>query len=520
MSVRVVDAGAGDVPMRRSTLTHAVTKAIKIYDQAPDQLRIICKWRYEDSERLEQWYGVVEAVHLDDDPDRDPSRLSGAYVTVRFTHKVGLNQSELPIREMLHEVVDFPYTDVSATSHVTPAPSGGLPRLVVYYRVLVLRDDREVRGLDIDKPAKVPTVYFRQVDGFERGLEDTCTLTRDIPTPSSSAVQSVADVEPYQALDDSDEVNEVERLEAELHVRQQQNQKALSALGESVNKLQHQVLAAPSSKSVSAIKSDITGIVRHVEELQRNMERTHSDMRSLHDDFKRFAHDQRRAMEQLSAHMQEQIDASEARFEQRLLARPTATQPHRQGSLGSTRSNEERPEPTFDCTVAETYPIERRRIHGPQFDIFISDAKPKHRDICRKVRDHLFEVWDTRRVAVQTAARVGRSDHVEEIKEEHLVKLQRWVTCFDSVTTAGKDNDYEKDKLQYMFNLTLENAIENPVEQDRAALMRAADVAYVERGALTRKSKKPDPKDKDKDKDKDKTATDKGGSSGNGTGGR
>ena len=123
-------------------------------------------------------------------------------------------------------------------------------------------------------------------------------------------------------------------------------------------------------------------------------------------------------------------------------------------------------------------------------------------------------------MAVQTAARVGRSDHVEVIKEEHLVKLQRWVTCFDSVTTAGKDNDYDKDKLQYMFNLTLENAIENPVEQDRAALMRAADVAYVERGALTRKSKKPDPKDKDKDKDKDKTATDKGGSSGNGTGGR
>ena len=110
---------------------------------------------------------------------------------------------------------------------------------------------------------------------------------------------------------------------------------------------------------------------------------------------------------------------------------------------------------------------------------------------------------------------------MDEIKEEHLVKLQRWVTCFDSVTTAGKDNDYEKDKLQYMFNLTLENAIESPVDQDRAALMRAADVAYVERGALTRKSKKPDAtKDKDTAKAKDKTTTDKGGSSGNGTGGR
>lgn len=171
----------------------------------------------------------------------------------------------------------------------------------------------------------------------------------------------------------------------------------------------------------------------------------------------------------------------------------------------------------FDPLVVASYPVQRTHMHDMTFRMVVHNL-PHNKHIGRQVCDEICKIWDQRCTAVSSVTATGGDP--SRISEEYDDKLQRWATCLRAVVeNSGKAES--EGTLLYAVDITARHTADGPADQDVHTLVAEAEAQRQLRGPKE-KAKKPAPKkdDKDKGKDKDKAAADKGGSSGNGTGGR
>jgi hypothetical protein len=160
-------------------------------------------------------------------------------------------------------------------------------------------------------------------------------------------------------------------------------------------------------------------------------------------------------------------------------------------------------------------------MHDMTFRMVVH-GMPNHKNIGRQVCDEIYKIWDQRFTAVSSVIATGGDP--SRISEEYDDKLQRWATCLKAVVEHSVKAD-SLETLLYAIDITARHTADGPADQDVYTLVAEAEAQRQLRGPKE-KAKKPAPKnddkgkDKNKDKDKDKAAADKGGSSGNGTGGR
>ncbi|MCP4897418.1 MAG: hypothetical protein GY906_10640 [bacterium] len=497
----VPDGTNGESPLQHSTLIEAVTKVITLWPEHAHQLRLITKWRFEDEHEIHTWYGTIE--------NTDYSSEGESTLDVNFAFDIASARGStfcIQPLEPEHRLA-FPYPHVACSPHVELPPVG--EQHVVYYRVIIVIDDRADRGL-LDKDAKVPGYYFLQKNGFLEGKLGDVTVSRTMPSAPVTPTQSEVDVDEI----DAEDMAEAMRVVANSRYNSLSEQ--LTSLQDAVRKL---VIKGASDNSAEIdewrrnVDEGLEGLVREVHQVQDTIGDIHARFNSMDRRMQRMEDKQRadsndtEALRTRCARLQQQIARQDAAPSLRNQDRTTLR-------LRETKSATTHQD--FDPYVAASFPVQRTPVNEFTFKLIV-DNLPFHKKIGAQARDELFKVWDQRYTAVSSVIAAGGDP--AQISDEYEDKLQRWATCLKAIVREAPHNNEQT--LRYIVDVTGRHTIDAPADQDVETLVTEAEAQYQLRGPKKQdKPKKPAPKVSDKDKDKDKTATDKGGSSGNGTGGR
>lgn len=498
----------GATPLQLSTLIQAVTRVITLWPEHSGQVALIVKWRFEDETQVHEWYGIISEWKTDEDTQETS-------LEVEFSHDIAASDgSGYRIRPLVptHHLT-FPYPHLSCAEHVTLPPTPEAEQHVVYYRVVVVIDDRADQGFT-NAAAEVPCYYFLQKDGFMEGKQGKVTLTESLPSAPASASQSEVDVDAFG----TDDV--IEALRNATNSR-------FNSLGEQLKSLQATVRelvfknASGNSAQMDEIERNVSARFAAVTQDVNDVGRT---IGAIHD--RLYSHDRRleRLEERETVANSEALESLRtrcAKLEQQLARNGTGPRPAAPRRFSDAAQAAPESLVQFDPLVVASYPVQRTHMHDMTFRMVVH-GMPNHKNIGRQVCDEIYKIWDQRFTAVSSVIATGGDP--SRISEEYDDKLQRWATCLKAVVEHSVKAD-SLETLLYAIDITARHTADGPADQDVYTLVAEAEAQRQLRGPKE-KAKKPAPKnddkgkDKNKDKDKDKAAADKGGSSGNGTGGR
>ena len=510
-----VPGGHQSPPLEEAHVTRIVSKvwALLRKPNADGKVRLILKWRHEDSGRVFHWLGAVGGATL---ASETSGVSSTGYVDITaFTHQIKVTDDEGVDDSTLIELTDsvsntFPADEWSTAERVTETLTDGSVTPLVYYGAIAFIDTRET-----GEP--IQAFYFRNAPDYDHGRAGPVTLFDSVPVAivsrfPSPAASEAGDLDASAIDADDFDTDTFEGLNAKVDVVGGLAEQRYKDLRQELNKvkvrLRNDTLASLSTSDVESLRARVLKLETALGDFETRLSaaaRDARDVRRINDDLQTQIDSSNAREKALAA----RLDKLEALREQDALLRPAAA-----GAAPRRAQRGDGPVMSFEYERAETYPTTNTTVAKIILKKLVD--VPRHKDTLKSAFEALCALWKARNEAILVAQAVGADeDRIAEIRAEKEALMQKQIVAFMAMRRFAEENPPNcLEKMKRAAKLAEEQALVDETSVDVAAFMKSVEEAVQARGPLASKAspKKSSAK---------AAAKDKGGSnSGNSAGSR